>query len=205
MKRLLRFSVPALMMMAAVAGWAQKTAPAAQTPANPYPIDVGISYTYKVAKIAGRSSSNFGLQGGAIDVTWWTPQWPKLGLAAELSSETNGNISPGVSLTQVSVVAGPRYRLWSHSAGHVRMDLFGEALAGLVRANNGVFPSNVGGSPDTKASSFAFQTGGGVNFNLNQRVALRLPQVDYVYSQLPNNTNGAQSDLRIAAGVVFHL
>jgi opacity protein-like surface antigen len=205
MKILLRFSVPALMVMAAVSVAAQKPAPAAHAPADPHPIDLGISYTYKVAKLAGNSSSSFGLNGAAIDVTWWTPQIPRLGLAAELSGETNGNISPGVSLTQISLVAGPRFRLWTHSMGHVRMDLIGEGLAGFVRASNGVFPSNVAISPDSKASSFAYQTGGSVNFNLNPRVALRLPQVDYVHSQLPNNTNGSQSDLRIAAGIVLHL
>lgn len=82
------------------------------------------------------------------------------------------------------------------------VEIYGQFLAGGVWASNSVFPGPKAAT--SLASSTVIQTGGGLNIHLGRAVSFRLMEADYIMTSLPNNTNNAQSDIRLSDGVVFH-
>lgn len=170
--------------------------------------DLSLSYTLKFAKISEIGDSRFVLAGGAVDGVYWLPSRNKLldhlGLAAEVSGEAASNIEPGVDLTQVSFVAGPRLVLWRGAARTAgRPTLYAQSLLGTVFASDSVFPRRDGGTK-TNASSLAFEAGGGLNWPLRRRIGVRVCEFDYLFTQLPNNAADTQNDLRLSTGIVIH-
>jgi peptidoglycan-associated lipoprotein len=172
--------------------------------AGPARFDLGLTITGKVAKISQTSNSDFGLVGGAIDGVYWfnAAKVKNLGLAFDLSGESASNIEPGVNLSQISFVVGPRYTIWKSKRKGLKPSLYAQALVGLVDAFNSEFPS--GTSVQSSAASFAVQAGGGLNLPINRRIGIRAIEADYVSTQLPNNADSLQNDLRLSTGVVFH-
>ncbi len=102
-------------------------------------------------------------------------------------------------------MAGPRYTYtaWSSAREGPRFQIFGQGLFGGVFAFNGVFPATSGAV--SSASSQAVQAGGGINIFLTPHIGVRVAEADYVRNELPNNGNNTQNDLRLSAGLVFHL
>jgi outer membrane protein OmpA-like peptidoglycan-associated protein len=166
--------------------------------------DLGITYTYKLAKISNLSGSSFGIQGGSVDGVYWLGEKASnLGLAFDFNGETASNIKPGVDLNQFTFVAGPRYTLWKDKSKSHGANLYGEVLGGYVHAYNSVFPTST--TAATSANSFSLQAGGGFNLPIAKRIDLRLIEADYILTKLPNASDDIQSDLRLSAGVVFRL
>jgi hypothetical protein len=55
----------------------------------------------------------------------------------------------------------------------------------------------------SSATSFALDLGAGAEHAINNRVAIRMVQVEYLRTSLPNNSTDWQNNLRISAGVTF--
>jgi hypothetical protein len=166
--------------------------------------DLGLTYTYKLAKISNLSGSSFRIQGGSVDGVYWLGEKaPNLGLAFDFNGEAASNIKPGVDLNQFTFVAGPRYTLWKDKSKSHGANLYGEALGGYVHAYNSVFPTST--TAATSANSFSLQAGGGFNLPIAKRIDLRLIEADYILTKLPNASDDIQSDLRLSAGIVFRL
>jgi len=164
--------------------------------------DLGLTYTYKLAKISNLSGSSFGIQGGSVDGVYWLGEKvPNLGLAFDFNGETASDIKPGVDLNQFAFVAGPRYTLWHDKRKSHGANLYGEVLGGYVHAYDSVFPSSA--KVESSANSFALQGGGGFNLPLKKSLDLRLIEADYILTKLPNASDDIQSDLRLSAGIVF--
>lgn len=208
MKNILRSSV----MMAALLGAAllpvagQVSSAGTAGTANSSTFDLGVTYTAKVAKISNLSNSNFVLQGGAVDgVYWMNPSRVRLhnlGVAFDFSAETKSNITPGLSLHQFSLVAGPRYTLWRAKGGKPGPNLYGQALVGFVHASHSYFPV-APNSTKPSATSIALQTGGGLNVPVGGRIGLRVAEIDYIMTHLPNNADSYQGDMRFSTGITF--
>ena len=163
--------------------------------------DVALNFTYKVAKIAS-TTTNFVLPGGSLDAAYnFGGKAGGLGLVVDVNGESKSNIEPGVNLTQFSVMGGARYtfRIGAHRPHAV--DLYGEGLGGEVFASNSLFPGPSGTA--TSANSVAIQAGGGADIRLARSIALRLFEVDFITTQLPNATNQRQYDVRFSNGIVF--
>ena len=206
MRRIARSSV----MLAAVLGLgllpvAGQTSGAGSAPSQPGAdkFDLGLTFTYKIAKVS-TTTTHFGLEGGSADGVFWLGGRVKnLGLAFDFNGEAASNIEPGVNLSQLTVVAGPRFRLWQ-GAGNAKRpgaNIYAEGLGGFVHAYDSVFPHST--TVTSSANSFSVQLGGGVNFPLTQRLGLRLIEGDYILTKLPNNNDDLQGDARLSAGVVF--
>jgi hypothetical protein len=204
MKKIIRISALLVLGAAVLPVWGQ-SAPAGTAPANPANFDLGLTYTAKIAKISQQSSSNFVLNGASVDGVFWLKGKAglngKLGVAVDLSGETASNIAPNVNLTQISLVAGPRYTLWTSKRATKKPNLYAQGLVGFV-AGNGLFPKDQ--STTYRASALAVQAGGGLNWPLTRTIGWRVCEADYVYTQLPNNANSIQNDLRLSSGVTFH-
>jgi hypothetical protein len=173
---------------------------------SPVSADLAVTYTTQRGQLEGVNGGSFWLQGGSANggVTFWKG----LGIAANLSGGHGSNLGPGVDLNQIEYTAGPRYTLpvWTGHAGPTdqrRLQLFSQGLFGRVHAFDGVFPSSSGAT--SSAGSFAIDAGGGLDLFLSKRLGVRLVEADYVRTTLPNSGANVQTDLRLSAGITYHI
>jgi outer membrane immunogenic protein len=157
--------------------------------------DVGVGYTYVHTNAPPNECGCFSMNGG----NGWLGFHLGHGVAivGELAVQHAANIAnTGADLTLTSFLAGPRYT--SHSFG--RLQPFAQVLLGGAHATGGLSPSSSGfGS----SNSFAVIAGGGLEFQLTERVAIRAIEADYYYTRFNNGTDDRQNNLRIGAGLVF--
>jgi peptidoglycan-associated lipoprotein len=96
-------------------------------------------------------------------------------------------------------MAGARYSLQLKHG----LKPFAHFLLGGVHGFDSTFP-HPGGAPSS-ANSFAFTAGGGLDYGLSRHVAVRVVQIDYLKTYLPNNATDEQNNLRVGAGIVFRM
>lgn len=165
------------------------------------PSSIAVTYNAERAKTTFGNCNCFWFQGAAVDANWAVQG--HLGLVAQLSGAHASNIGPGVDISKIDFLFGPRYTaplpVWAHS--RYRPNLFGEFLLGGVHAFDAVIPTKTGTSKSDTA--LGLQAGGGANVWLTRRFGIRLIEADFVYSGLPNGGNSRQYDLRLATGVTF--
>jgi OmpA family len=185
---------------AAVAGWAQQ-APSAPKQSN-VSVDLGITFDAERAQLAPGNCDCFWLKGGGVDgaVTFWKG----FGIAATFTGDHASNVTPGVDVNKISFMGGPRYTYtaWGAAGEKPRFQIYAQGLFGGVHAFDGVFPAPSGTVPT--AGSLAIQAGGGFNLFLTRHIGVRVVEASYVRTELPNNGNDTQNDLRLGAGLVYH-
>jgi outer membrane immunogenic protein len=155
---------------------------------------VAVTYDLERAKTAQTGGIGFWLQGGGIDVA--VPVYKRFSIAGSFSGEHAANFQPGVNLGKLSYLVGPRYTL-----GGSRLQVFGQGLFGGVHAFDSIFPT-AGGVVST-ANSYAMQLGGGIDAPLRHGFGIRVVQLDYVRTALPNNGTNSQNDFRLGFGVSY--
>ena len=156
-----------------------------------------VGYNFVHANAPPTACNCFGMQGGFAQGTFALNEW--LRIAAEVTGGHANNIGPlGQNLTLMTYAAGPQVVLGSR-----RFELFGQALFGAAHGSDSYFPSGSTASPS--ATSFALSTGGGVDLTLSHHVAIRVAQVQYLRTTLPNGTNNQQNQLTLGAGIVLRL
>lgn len=165
------------------------------------PQTVNLRYSAQISNVSPGSCGCFTLQGVAGDAYWGLRTFHApvgLGLAADAGVEhagTVGNANYGLTLT--TVTAGPRFTLPAH-----RMQIFGQALFGFAHGSGSQFPQ--GNTLVPSANSFAYELGGAVDYAINNRLSLRVAQLDFLRTGLPNTTNNWQNNLRAGAGLTMH-
>jgi hypothetical protein len=169
-------------------------------------IDFGMTFAAERSNAGPGNCGCFWFNGGGADTA--ATFWKGLGLAATVTGGHASNISPGVDVSKISFLAGPRYtfapRGWKgHHGFDSRWQVFGQGLIGAVRAFDSPFPSTTGIT--TSADSFALQTGGGLNVLFSKRIGLRVLEADYVRTTLPNYASNVQNDFRLGIGVTYHV
>jgi hypothetical protein len=155
---------------------------------------VAVTYDLERAKMATSGGSGFWLQGGGVDIA--IPFYKRFSIGGSFSGVHAPNIQPGVSLGKLSYVAGPRYTF-----GGSRFQVFGEGLFGGVHGFDSIFPAAGGVVPT--ANSYAMQLGGGVDVPVHHGYGVRVLELDYVRTALPNNGTNSQNDLRLAVGISY--
>ena len=157
-------------------------------------LDLAVTYTAEHS-LKANTSQNFWMQGASVELGAIVLHG--LGIAASVSGTHAGSIgTSGVPLSLVTVTFGPRYR-WH--ADH-RISIYGEGLIGEANGFRSLFPSTAG--QQTEANSFASQVGGGIDYRLSNRFAIRALDAAWSRTQLPNSTDNVQNTLRLGAGVV---
>ena len=189
-------------MLVAVTAWGQQSPkPASWKPSS---IDLALTYSPERGQTA-IADGNFWMQGAGLDLAaTYKNHW---GLSAAINGEHAGNVTPSLDVNKITYLAGPRYTadVFTGKNGFWKgrtVQLFGEGLFGAAHAFASVIPSSSGVINSTNV--FAVQVGGGVNVSINKRFGLRLLQVDYVRTALPNNTTNEQDDLHLGFGAVCH-
>ena len=171
------------------------------------PIDIAATFTTERTKLVAGDCGCFWLQGGTAEAN--ISVFHSLSAAVALTGSHAGAVSPGVDVTQIAVMAGPRYsyatsRWTSRIFGKERRtSLFGEMLFGGVHAVDGLYPSSAG--VKTTATAFSLQVGGGFNISFAHGLGVRAIELDYVRTSLPNGTTDSQHDLRLAFGMTYRL
>jgi hypothetical protein len=181
-------------------------AASAQQTRRPVSGDLALTYAMERAQsVPGQCC--FWMQGGSADAA--ATFWKGLGVAAGLTGDHTSNYLSGMDVNKIAYLTGPRYTYtaWASDAGTAErsrsIQVFGQALFGGVHGFNGMYPS--GSGTTSSASSFAIQIGGGFNLFLTRKLGVRLLEMDYVRTTLPNSAANAQDDLRLAFGVAYHL
>jgi hypothetical protein len=169
-------------------------------------VDLGLTYAAERAYIAPGNCDCFWFNGGGADVA--VTFWKGFGVAAALTGDHASNVTPGVDINKLSYMAGPRYtyKPWVLKVRHgskLRVQTFGEGLFGGAHAFDSAFPSASG--LQSSANSYAMRIGGGVNLFISDRFAVRVPEVDYVRTALPNGISDVQNDLRLGFGISYHM
>lgn len=164
------------------------------------------TYNLERAQIATVGCDCFWLQGGSGEFA--TPGVHGIGLAVNVTGQHASNIQPGVNLNKITYVAGPRLtlnstRLVGSLTSGRSSQIFGEALFGGVHGFGSVFPAPGGATPT--ANSFALQIGGGLDVSLPKDFGLRVFDIDYVRTSLPNNGSNTQDDLRLSFGLTWNI
>jgi outer membrane immunogenic protein len=168
--------------------------------------DLAITYAAERAKVAPGSCGCFWYQGGGVDGSVNFAR--RIGIAAALTGDHASNYAPGLDISKITFLAGPRYTytFMTHPAqakdAKPRFQLFGQALFGGVHAFDSEFPASAG--VKTSAGSFALQTGAGVNLFVFRSLSLRLLEADYVRTELPNSLADTQNDFRLSFGASYH-
>lgn len=177
---------------AAAIGQQQYTDDAMATPR----FSLALGYNYIDANAPPADCKCFGMQGGFASGTYQIWNW--LGVEGKFTGDHANDISTlGQDLTLMTFMGGPEV-----SMPYRRLTPFGEVLFGGARASDSYFPSGTTGST-TSANSFALSAGGGVDFNLTHRFAIRVADVQYLRTQFPNGANDVQNHLEIGAGLVI--
>jgi Outer membrane protein beta-barrel domain len=162
---------------------------------GPSRIEVAITLATQ-RSLSASSNQNFWMVGGSAQMGFTLGRG--LGLVADLTGAHTGSIgSSGVPLDLSTVTFGPRYR-WSP---HRRWSAYGQALIGEATGYNSQFPTSTLVAPT--ARSFALQLGGGVDYRLSRRFALRGLDVGYLRTTLPNNAGNVQHNLLLGTGLVY--
>jgi hypothetical protein len=173
--------------------------PAASSTFQLSSLDLAFTYTTERSNVTPSGGSNFWAQGGSFDAGFTF--FHGFGVAANLTGDHASNIAPGVNLSLLHFMGGPRYTIRAGSKHESR--IFAEALFGGVHGFDSLFP--VSTTVSSTANSFSMQFGGGWDVAISKHFAIRAFEADYVRTSLPNNGTNIQNFLRLGLGVTYHI
>ncbi|WP_052294719.1 MULTISPECIES: outer membrane beta-barrel protein [Acidobacterium] len=193
MTQWIHFTAILMVFGVAVAVGQQNTAdPAVNAPRY----DLALGYNYIGANAPPGNCHCFAMHGGFFSAGIHFNDW--LSIEGKVTGGHSNDISAlGQNLTLTTFTVGPRFT-WHHG----RFAPYGEALFGAAWGTGSYFP-RANGTSTTSASSVAYSVGGGLEYELTPRMAVLLPDAEFLHTALPNGINGEQNTLEIGAGVVF--
>jgi hypothetical protein len=142
---------------------------------------VGFQYT----RVSGSVIPN--LTGGVGQFAFYPSKW--LGVVGEVSGAAD---TDGRGSAMYAYMGGPRATL-----RHGRIQPYAQVLIGGSHLSNSGVQQ---GSGPASANSFAAAVGGGVDLKIVHHFAIRLIQVDYLFTHF---TGATQNNLRLSSGFVF--
>ena len=170
------------------------------TASAPAPLEITVAYSADRTNGVVGGCGCFWMNGGMAEAqASFLPHG--ISAVAELTGEHATSInSDHQPLSLVSYLLGPRIS-WRNPTG---FRPFAQFLIGGTHGFGALFPDTNGPSVPTP-DAFSFASGAGVNFYVSRRFALRIAQVDYLQTHLPNDANNRQNHLRIVAGIVWRI
>jgi opacity protein-like surface antigen len=157
-------------------------------------VDIFAGYSYVRENPSTSGVTSFSLNGGSASIAYNANSW--LSGVADFGAYHNGNLlGTGASGTLSTYLFGPRISY--HHYG--RITPFGEVLFGVAHAGASI--AGTSGSDN----AFAMSLGGGVDYRLTDRFAIRPVKVDYLMSRFSETGSGGntQNNLRVSTGIVF--
>ena len=189
----LRIGSALLAFALAVTGAAQTTTPAVEKLSR---LDLSVNYVADIANARPGVCGCFAMQGGGTEEAFYFG--PKAALVADVSVVHTSQVSgTNSSLGLATFLAGPRYAFRNKS----RYVPYVQGELGGVIGFDGLFPGQSG----TTASSVAWSIGGGMEMKYSRMLSFRLFEASYLNTRLPNNATSTQNNLKLSAGIVFHV
>jgi hypothetical protein len=162
--------------------------------------EFAVTYSGEYSKVAVINGNTFWLNGGSAEAA--VMSYKGIGIDMNVTGENASNVAPGVNFSKIAYMAGPRYEFKpSFLNKKHNVQIFGEWLVGAAHGFNSIFPA--AGGVTYKATAFSTQVGAGADLALAYGCGVRLLEVDYVHTALPNNAANSQNDLRIGFGVTY--
>jgi hypothetical protein len=161
--------------------------------------DIELAVTYSALRSNVLNGSTAWLQGGGIEISDGFRHG--LGAVGSFSGFHASNIAPGVNMTMLTTTFGPRIT-WQLKSKR-RMTVFGQGLAGFASGMDSIFPQGTGITPSAMAP--AIQAGGGLDWRLSRRVAVRPVKAEWLWTGFPNGKNDLQHNMNLSSGVVVRL
>lgn len=165
--------------------------------------EVSLGYTYLRANAPPGQCGCFNING--LSGEFATGLGHGFSLVADLGGDHQSNVNgSGQSLWLVNYLFGPRL---SYRRSR-RWTPFAQILVGGAHGSGTLYGAIVTSSSGTSSTSgsangFALSTGGGLDWNATKHFSVRLFQLEYLNTRLPNSVNGIQNNLRFTAGAVF--
>ena len=184
----------ALFSSCAAAAQAPPDAPYGLQPGQAPTMQFGLQYQATHANAPPTGCGCFWLQGGGGQFAFtFHPRWSAAVDVTHSSASAINGTDEKLSLTNFT--AGPRYSWWKTG----RWSPYGQALVGLSHVSSNYVLYGSG------KNYFAGQLGLGLNYHFLPHYSLVPLELDYVYSQAPNNVNSRQNNVRVSAGVVYRI
>ena len=167
------------------------------------PAQVDVRYISQISNATVGSCGCFTMEGGGVDANWklagFQQQHALIGVVADFAADHTGKVNNAdYGLTLSTFTFGPRFTVATK-----RVNIFGQGLFGVAHGSRSQFPS--GNSLVPSANSFAMALGAGADLPVSPRVSLRLPQIEYLHTRLPNTTSNWQNNLRLGVGITMNL
>lgn len=202
MRRVLRVLGSAVLAALASGGsglFAQ-VAPEGRGHAEP-PVEASFAYSLVRSNAGPGDCGCFFMNGGNSEVA--IHAFRDISAVVDVSGEHAGAInSTGEELSLLTFTAGPRISYPLKGPHFSRYVPFAQALLGTAHGFGSSFPDSAG-TVKPAANSLAFFAGGGVDARMTRRLDIRVFQVDYGYTALPNNAGNQENLLRVSTGIVF--
>lgn len=167
--------------------------------------DLSLSYTQERSAFVGDAPDRyFYLRGATADVGYTF--FHGVGVAVSGTGLAATNLRGSIDIHHLQMLAGPRYTYnWGYITNthtNRKGGAFIEGKVGYTLATAGQYPYEE--VIDDRASSLTYVGGGGINLHVYHRFDLRLLEVHYVRTHLPNGGSNQQNTLRVASGINFH-
>jgi outer membrane immunogenic protein len=161
--------------------------------------EIAFDYSYVHTNAPPGGCGCFSMNGGGGSYAYHFG--PPFAMVVDVEAVHAANIDhTGEDLMLTSFLAGPRFYYRRPKARWVP---YGQALLGAVRATGGLAAANSNGEPSSAV--FGATVGGGLEYNINHTVALRVVEADYFVTTFDNRVNGRQNNIRVTAGILFRL
>jgi outer membrane immunogenic protein len=159
-------------------------------------LDVSANYVATVANAQPGNCGCFVMNGGGAEAAYHLNRYTAA--VADVSIvHTNSVSGANFGLGLATYLFGARYT-YSNRTQYLP---YVQAEIGEVHGFDSTFPGVTG----TTANAFAFTAGGGLELMYRPRISFRVIEANFLRTELPNNVNGSQNNLKLSAGVVFHL
>lgn len=174
---------------------------AAQSAGDAPKVEVSLGYTYVRAKTVVAAGCCFNMNGGSLSVAFRANNW--LSLVGDFGAYYQGNVlNTGLTLSVFPYTFGPRISLRKSK----RFTPYVQALFGGGHAGGTTYTRSfhIGSAPPIPRNAFAMELGGGIDANVSRHFAIRLAQVDYLFTNFPDGATNQEHNLRVTTGLVFH-
>jgi opacity protein-like surface antigen len=169
--------------------------------AQDYPkveVFTGYSFIHTTVSLTPTRGDSFNLNGGSASISF-NPT-AKLGLVADFGGyHGSPTIDFPTEQTRFSFLFGPKVAMRSDKLMPFAHALFG----GVHQSVEVTFPGIAPTTSSSSDSAFAMALGGGFDAKVGKKIAIRLFQVEYMFTKFKDNINNRQNGVRISAGIVF--
>jgi outer membrane immunogenic protein len=156
-------------------------------------------YSYMRSNIVF-SGAPLSANGGSASVVIYLRDW--FGIVGDFGLYEQRNVAGQVSSLAFSTYQfGPRLRF----PQVIHVTPFAQFLWGAGHAGGTTYTRSLGfGVPPLGANNaFVLTAGGGADWKVSPRIAIRLVQADYLHSEFLNGGGNRQENVRLSTGVVF--